>query len=107
MAKSKTPPEPAAPAATATRPSDSISDPGSANAPFIYFETAPVSGYHHGIIRVTLEAARVMNAQGEGVFVDRVLVGHLRMSVPAAQSLRDAIDRALLMAKPAPTEARN
>lgn len=81
--------------------------PGSANAPFIYFENAVVSGHHFGMIRVTLEAARLMAAEGSGVFADRVLVGHLRMNIPAAQSLRDSLDRALLMAKPAPTEAKD
>ena len=76
-------------------------------APFLYFENASVSGHLNGVIRVTLEASRIMPGDQGRVFSDRVLVGHLRMNIPAAQSLRAALDRALLMASPAATETRN
>ena len=71
---------------------DQISAIASAHAPFLYFDRAPTYGANHSILNVTLEAD------------SRVVVAHLRMSVPAALSLKAAIEGALLMAQPtAPT----
>ena len=38
---------------------------------------------------------------------DRVVVAHLRMNVPAALSLKAAIEGAILLATPPPSEAKN
>ena len=73
-----------------------------AHAPFLYFENASAFGHLSGIIRITLEAARIIPAPGnQGVVIDRVIVAHLRMNIPAALSLKAAIDGALLLATPA------
>jgi hypothetical protein len=86
---------------------EDISALGSANAPIIYFEAAPAYGHVHGsIIRVTLTTSRVMPSGGE-VKSDHVVVAHLRMSHMAAQSLKNALERALLAALPKPTNKPN
>jgi hypothetical protein len=56
-------------------------------------------GATYSILNVTLEANRyTVDAAGAPVR-DRVVVAHLRMSVPAALSLKNAIEAALLLAK--------
>jgi|ERR1044072_354319 hypothetical protein len=82
---------------------EELSALGSANAPIIYFEAAAGFGHIHGsIVRVTLTASRIMSRGGQ-VMADHVVVAHLRMSNLAAQSLRDALDKALrVVAMPAP-----
>jgi hypothetical protein len=95
-----------APPATAKAPEVNVSEAGSASAPFLYFERASAFGHFEGTVRITLESQRVLpHASGGGVTVDRVVNAHLRMSVPAAQSLQRAIEGALLMM--APEKQRN
>jgi hypothetical protein len=77
-----------------------ISAIASAHAPFIYFEGAPAFGHMNGIIRVTLEAYKDTPIPPESVASDRVIVAHLRMNIPAALSLKAALEGALLLAKP-------
>jgi hypothetical protein len=85
-----------------------ISELGSANAPMLYFEEASAFGHINGIIRLTLEAARMYPATPDpGVKIDRVIVAHLRMNIPAARSLKKALEGALLMATPLESEAKN
>jgi len=85
-----------------------VSEIGSAHAPFLYFEDASAFGHINGIIRVTLEATRLYPEAGEhGAKIERVVVGHLRMNIPAARSLRAALDGALFLAAPAETESKN
>jgi hypothetical protein len=72
----------------------------SAHAPFLYFDQVRVLGYGHGVIRITLEAFRDTPVTGNRPALDSVVVGHLRMNVPAALSLKAAIDNALLLAAP-------
>lgn len=89
------------PQAAVKGPEVNISDAGSAQAPFLYFERASAFGHFEGLIRITLESQRILpHASGGGVTVDRVVNAHLRMSVPAAQSLQRAIESALLMLTP-------
>jgi hypothetical protein len=72
----------------------------SAHAPFLYFDRASTYGAKHSILNVTLEANRyTVDAAGASVR-DRVVVAHLRMSVPAASSLKAAIEAALRLAQP-------
>jgi hypothetical protein len=80
-----------------------ISAIASAHAPFLYFEQISAFGHLNGIIRITLEASRDMPAPGnpQAAVADRVIVAHLRMNVPAALSLKAALEGALLMAAPA------
>ena len=85
-----------------------VSAIASAHAPFLYFENAPAFGHVNGIIRVTLTAARDMPVNNEpGVMADNVVVAHLRMNINAALALKFAIEGALLLANPAPTETKN
>jgi hypothetical protein len=79
-----------------------ISAIASAHAPFIYFESAPIFAFTNGVIRITLEASRDLPGPGGEVTTDRALVAHLRMNVPAALSLKAALEGALLLARPSP-----
>jgi hypothetical protein len=72
---------------------------GSATAPFIYFEAATNYGLHNGVANITLEASRSLSLEGK-LLRDRVVVAHLRMSLPAAMSLRAALNGIALMASP-------
>jgi hypothetical protein len=83
-----------------------VSAIASAHAPFFYFENATAFGHLNGIIRITLEATRDV-LRGTSVVNDRVMVAHLRMNVPAALSLKAAIDGALLIAMPSDAEKMN
>jgi hypothetical protein len=76
-----------------------ISDIASAHAPFLYFDHAFNFGYHNGIVSITLEAVRFI-AKGQTPARDRVVVAHLRMTIPAAMSLKTALEGALLIAAP-------
>ncbi len=88
------------PQAAAKGPEVNISDAGSAQAPFLYFERASAFGHFEGLVRITLESQRILPHSSGGVTVDRVVNAHLRMSIPAAQSLQRAIEGALLMMAP-------
>lgn len=70
-----------------------------ANAPVIYFDGAPCYGSSGGIVHVTLAAGRHLLEDNQ-VAVDAVAVAFLRCSIPAARSLKEALERALLMATP-------
>lgn len=83
-----------------------ISALASASAPFLYFDGAPNFGFHNGIVNVTLEAVRFSAVEHE-IIPDRVIVAHLRMGVTAAQALKNALERALLLAAPVPNGQKN
>jgi hypothetical protein len=70
--------------------------------PFLYFEDATAFSHLNGMVRITLEAARIVPTGGGNATFDRVIVAHLRMNVPAARALKAAIEGALLLAAPAP-----
>jgi len=74
-----------------------ISD--SPHAPFIFYENAPAFGFTNGVVNITLSAHRTQ-AGPEGVINEQVVVAYLRGNIPAALSLRRAIDSALLLATP-------
>jgi len=75
-----------------------ISD--TSHAPFIYFENAPAFGFMSGVVNITLSANRTY-AGSEGAIVnEQIVVAYLRGSIPAALSLRKAIDKALLLSAP-------
>lgn len=78
----------------------------SAAAPFLYFDGAPNFGVNHGIVNITLEAVR-FSAVDHEIIPDRVIVAHLRMGIPAANALRSALEKALLLAAPVPNDQRN
>jgi len=104
--KTDKPPQPPAKAPAAKIPEVNISEAGSSHAPFLYFERASAFGHFEGLVRITLESQRILpHSSDGGVTVDRVVNAHLRMSIPAAQSLKRAIESALLML--APEQAKN
>jgi len=79
----------------------SISALASAHAPILYFEEVPVFGHFQGLIRMTLTAARILPTEDEKVAIDYAVVAHLRMSIASAHALKEAIEKALLLAAPA------
>lgn len=85
------------------------STPGvtNANAPLLYFENVPAFGTVNGIIKVTLTASRDIPLPDNNVASDQVVVAYLRMNAAAARALRSALDGALLLASPSPSEAPN
>ena len=102
-------PKPApAPEPPPVHPVLEVAEVASALAPIIYFEEVPTFGHMSGIIRITLDAIRIYpGAMPNTVKTDRVLVAHLRTNLMGARMLRDALDKALLMANPPGTGARN
>lgn len=69
-----------------------------ATAPIIFFDNAPLLGAFAGVIEAEL-SARVLAPQPDGsVKAEAVCVGHLRCSPQAAQSLIDALQKALDLA---------
>jgi hypothetical protein len=71
------------------------------HAPFLYFDNAPTLGHLAGLITITLSAQRVLAGEDGKVVADNVAVAYLRCNIPAARSLRDALDKALLASMPA------
>ncbi len=67
------------------------------HAPIIYFESAPNFGNANGIVNVTLAVDRHM-PDGTQIASDTIAVASLRCNVQAAIELRNALDRALLLA---------
>ena len=84
-----------------------LSGPASANAPFLYFENAPAFGTMNGIIKITLTATRDVPLANNKLASDHVIVAHLRMNMAAARALKAALDGAILLASPSPTETQN
>jgi hypothetical protein len=83
-----------------------VSAIASSHAPFIFFDNAPTYGFRDGVANITLEALR-FSGVGDQVLVDRVVVAHLRMSYPALQYLKAAINGIELIAAPAPPGQTN
>lgn len=97
-----------APAPPVPSPLLKISESGSAHAPFVFFDEAPTFGYSNGVLKITLAADRIYPGKNAGeVGSDHVVVAHLRMNVAAAIALKNAIDGALLLARPAETQTKN
>ena len=84
-----------------------VSGIASADAPFLYFENAPAFGTMNGIIKVTLTATRDMPLPHNKIASDHVVVAHLRMNMAAARALKSALEGALLLASPSPSETQN
>ena len=80
----------------------SISD--TSHAPFIYFENAPAFGFMSGVVNITLSANRTYAGPEGAVVNEQIVVAYLRGNVPAALNLRQANDKALLLAAPTPQD---
>lgn len=73
-----------------------IKDPGA--GPVVYFDQASAFGHFNGVIEVTLTGRLLVPTSDSRVITEIIAAGHLRGSVAAMASLRDAIDGALKMA---------
>jgi hypothetical protein len=71
-----------------------------AHAPFLFYDFAPAFGHNSGIINITLGAGRVWISPDGELKNERVVTAYLCGSVQAARGLRDALDKALLLAVP-------
>jgi hypothetical protein len=71
------------------------------HAPFIFYEGAPAFGFTNGVINITLSANRTW-AGPNGIMNEQVVVAYLRGNIQAALNLRNSLDKALLLAVPAP-----
>ena len=76
-------------------------------ADMLVFDTAPVFSNANGQVSLTLSARRFVPDTKGGVQEQDVVVGFLRCSSVAAQSLRSAIDGALLLGRPAKSATSN
>jgi hypothetical protein len=85
-----------------TRPKEGVIIPASdvPHAPFIFYEGAAAFGFTNGVVNITLAANRTWVGP-DGVMNEQVVVAYLRGNIQAALNLRQAIDRALLLAAPA------
>jgi hypothetical protein len=77
------------------------------HAPFIFYEWAPAFGFTNGVVNLTLAANRTWVGPDGAALNEQVVVAYLRGNVQAALSLRDSIDKALLLAAPAPEGKTN
>jgi hypothetical protein len=84
-----------------------LSGIASAAAPFVYFENAPAFGTMNGIIKVTLTATRDLPQANNKIASDHVVVAHLRMNMAAARALKAALEGAILLASPSPSDTPN
>jgi len=102
--------KPKPPVATATEQIPSvqgdISAIASANAPLIFFDDVPNSGYYNGIYHFTLQALRFLPIKGTATN-DLVIVAHLRMNAAGLASLKSAITNAELIAQKAASETKH
>jgi len=73
-----------------------VSGIASANAPIIFIDEYPNSGYYNGIAHITCETIRFMVVDGVTT-TDRVIVAHLRMNLSALAALKQAIANVELM----------
>jgi hypothetical protein len=72
-----------------------------AHAPFLYFDGTSNCGYGNGIINVTIVANRFLPTTAGEILPEAVAIAHLRCSVAAAEDLKAALEKALLVAAPA------
>jgi hypothetical protein len=90
---------------------DNTNAPGgisySPHGPFIYFENVMSFGHMNGIIAVTISAACDRIGPEGSPVPEQVIVASLRGNILAAKALRDALDKALLMAAPTQGDKAN
>jgi hypothetical protein len=83
----------------AENPNPPITVSDTPHAPFIFYEVAAAFGFTNGVINITLAANRTLVGP-DGVVNEHVVTAYLRGNIQAALSLRDAIDKALLLGTP-------
>jgi hypothetical protein len=67
------------------------------HAPIVFFDTAPVSNNHNGIIGVTLSVNLSVPDGNGSIAIDQVVSAYLRGNIQAFNALRAAIDSAILL----------
>jgi hypothetical protein len=72
------------------------------NAPIIFFERAPLSGYADGIVSITLSTFCPETQPSGEVGSEAVIAAHLKCSIQAAVNLREALNNALSRASAIP-----
>jgi hypothetical protein len=78
-----------------------VSDSSAESAPFIYFDTVLTAGVYQDNIRLEVGASTVIPTGDGAAKTVHVITAHLRCSPSAALTVRDAIDKALLLLAPA------
>ena len=68
--------------------------------PIVYFDNSPCISHLNGIIGITLTVTGGVPTEADGVETAAAVVAYLKCNVFAAITLRDAIDKALLLAQP-------
>ena len=69
-------------------------------APVIFFDGAPTMAAFNGIIALTVSAAFYEPGADGQLNIEQGTVAHLRTNIVGAKLLRDALDKALLLAQP-------
>lgn len=68
--------------------------------PLLFVDDVGTLGHYNGIVHLSLDQLRFEPTPEGHLRAERMAVAHLRMNVVAAQGLRNALDKALLMAVP-------
>jgi hypothetical protein len=76
------------------------------NAPIIFFERAPLSGYADGIITITLSTLCPESQPSGELRREAVTAAHLKCNIQAAINLRDALNNALSRASAIPEDTQ-
>ncbi len=74
-------------------------------APVIFFDQSPTGAFANGIVSLTLSTDVFSTAADGSVFTEHAIVAHLKTSVAGLKSIREMLDKALLMAEPTAGEA--
>jgi hypothetical protein len=69
------------------------------NGPLIFFDSVPAFGFYNGVVHASLGSMRYFSEDGELKSFD-VMAGYLRTNLPGAMALREALDKAILLAQP-------
>ena len=67
------------------------------DAPFVWFDTAPLYGHDDGAVIIELAARTIVASTTGGATSEFVIAGRLRCTATGAKDLRSAIDSALKM----------
>lgn len=87
--------------ATQNTPAAPLAVEGALTAPVVHFEGAPTAAFNNGVVTILLATCvHVSRTNGEPVS-GWMATAHLKGGVHAAIALRDALDKALLLAAPA------
>ena len=73
-------------------------------APVIFFDQAPTGAYANSIVSVTLSTDVFTTSASGPVTTEHAIVAHLKTTIAGAKTLREMLDKALLMAEPAGSE---